>query len=320
MTLPASGSISLTQINTESGRSANAAASLGSSRNLVGVPSTGPIAISDFHGAYRNNAPTTSGATFNYYAGRTKTWTIQLSSYANDQDGNAMTYHYQAVSGNGFSVTAFSSSTGQISCRLIAQAEYEPGETHWFGHGQFSFYTVDVHGSTSPVSIMKFYIQYSEINNCFPSGTLITMSDGRQAPIETIKLGDSLAAPYIEGMLDESLEHWEAFTSKQAFTEMRQANVVRIEPSEGFILDFNDGLLAATREHPWWIQRDEIWRWITVQDIELGDKLYRPEDKAVIEIVSIDIVEDVSMTYSLDVEDIDTYLANGLIVHNKDIP
>ncbi|MEC4724257.1 Hint domain-containing protein [Shewanella sp. D64] len=320
MTLPASGSISLTQINTESGRSDTAAASLGGSRNLVGVPSTGPIAISDFYGAYKNNAPTTSGATFNYSAGSTKTWTIQLSNYASDQDGNAMTYHYQAVSGIGFSVTAFNSSSGQISCRLIAQSEYEPGETHWFGSGQFSFYTVDVHGSTSPVSIMKFYINYSEFNNCFPSGTLITMADGRLVPIETIKLGDRLAAPYIEGMLDESLEHWEAFTSKHVFTEMRQADVVRIEPSAGFILDFNDGLLAATREHPWWVQRDDVWRWLKVREIQVGDKLYRPLDKAVIEIVSIASVENVSMNYSLDVEDIDTYLANGFIVHNKDIP
>jgi len=75
VTLPASGAISLSQVNTELGRSATAPISLGETavRNLAGVPS-GPISLSNLYGksgvtltitpAGRSESGTTSSRTF----------------------------------------------------------------------------------------------------------------------------------------------------------------------------------------------------------------------------------------------------------------
>ena len=81
------------------------------------------------------------------------------------------------------------------------------------------------------------------------------------------------------------------------------------------------GSITATSEHPMlvWDNADHIYRFKEIFRLSIGDKLIRQDGDGIIEvpITTIDKVTESTEIVSINVEDVDTYLVNGYVTHNK---
>jgi hypothetical protein len=86
--------------------------------------------------------------------------------------------------------------------------------------------------------------------------------------------------------------------------------------------DLNNGLIKSTGTHPLWVWDSEIekYRFKNVEDVLPGDLVVTYDSVTglnEIEITDIEvIIEDVEIV-TLNVENADVYLANGIVSHNK---
>ena len=76
--------------------------------------------------------------------------------------------------------------------------------------------------------------------------------------------------------------------------------------------------LGVTGEHPIYVKRINKYQFIIAKELIIGDYLVK-QDKSLEMINSIEwqLPDYNNMLYVLDVEEVDTYYANGILVHNK---
>ena len=151
---------------------------------------------------------------------------------------------------------------------------------------------------------------------CTVKGTSIEMADGTHKLIEKIRVGDVLKGMKIsDAPEDDTIIGWSTDTLNLIETEVV---VMGIRPyaSQG-IHNFNNGLIETSESHAHFIKREDEWFFEQARNIQVGDFLVDKEGNS-IEITSIDVLqgEDRKIVYSMDVENTDTYIANGLITHN----
>ncbi len=130
---------------------------------------------------------------------------------------------------------------------------------------------------------------------CFLAGTEITMADGTTTVIEEIQAGDVILA------FDE------------ATGEMKPDKVLEVHaPSQwDYYLNVN-GDLKLTAEHPV-LSGGE---WMEIGKLQVGDTLTRA-DGTVVPIESIETVHEAVTVYNFAVNPYESYVAGGIIVHNK---
>jgi hypothetical protein len=87
--------------------------------------------------------------------------------------------------------------------------------------------------------------------------------------------------------------------------------------AEGYF-SLNNGLIKATETHPLYVWDNEIgkYKFKNVGDILPGDKLVM-QDETEVEVTNIEIVRDDVEIVTVNVENADVYISNGLISHNK---
>jgi len=161
------------------------------------------------------------------------------------------------------------------------------------------------------------YTNYVGCNNgCPVKGTSIEMADGTHKLIEKIRIGDLLKGMKIsDAPEDDTIIGWSTDTLNLVETEVK---VVGIRPLRSQrIHNFNNGLIETSESHAHFIKRGNDWFFEQSKNIQVGDFLV-DKDGSSIEITSIDILqgEDTKIVYSMEVENTDTYIANGLITHN----
>lgn len=146
---------------------------------------------------------------------------------------------------------------------------------------------------------------------CFVAGTLITMSDGSRKAIEDVTIGDIV--------LGQNMMHNTVY-------ELLRPMLVETGAS---LMAFNGGKPFMASDHPVWI-RNHGWKsydpemtfnkyGLTVGKYAQGD-VVETEDQTgfVIESIEEYIDQDQTQTiYNLRVDGNNTYIANGLVVHNK---
>lgn len=157
---------------------------------------------------------------------------------------------------------------------------------------------------------------------CILAGELILMEDGTSKKVEDVVIGDRVKGITLPGLsLEEnSWETWNIndvdFTSSNTITEVKaiQSEVF----STAFNLVFGSGSLKVTGEHPILTKRaDGSILFLAVRDLKQGDSIRYFTTGTWELLTSIQLLENNAlMSYNLDAEAVDNYIAGGIVVHN----
>lgn len=187
--------------------------------------------------------------------------------------------------------------------------------------------------SSNPASMSEWYsynhsaqcctaygtYQYSSCGIfCLDGDTLITMADGTTKKISEVVKDDIVSSRDVEGMPDETpnKEHLSVQISQLNYTV--STAVVRstmATPADAYF-NINNGLLLATEAHEHFVYRDGVWRIILTVNLRVGD-VFLKEDGSLEPITSIELVNEAKTFYNIDVENLDMYVANGIVTHNS---
>ena len=185
MALPSSGAISLSQVNSELGKSATAAITMNDSavRSLAGV-SSGAIAMSNLHGKSSVVAPTISASptSMTNTSGTT-------TRYVN------LTLGGTSPSTSGTWVSAIYSGYARITVTKVSTTQWGfkktddgYGEIHG---GTYRFTATNSAGSKTVDVAIRF--NDTQVNaSCFTGDSLVTMADGSYKRIDQIAVGEQV--------------------------------------------------------------------------------------------------------------------------------
>ena len=130
---------------------------------------------------------------------------------------------------------------------------------------------------------------------CFLAGTMILTGDGSEIPIEDIK---------------EGMEVY-AFDKESGELKISKVSQTFFHPKENTYLIVNDNLLV-TPNHP--VLNNN--KWVEIGELEEGDMLTDKDNNPIL-ISKIEEVDELSDVFNFEVEKYHTYVAEGIIVHNK---
>lgn len=153
-------------------------------------------------------------------------------------------------------------------------------------------------------------------NPCHVEGAIISMANGTTKLVENLKVGDVLDSFDIKGLSDSG--EWRNFkTNAMEFKAPKSsAKIVRIiKGTYKNYQDINGGLTKITNEHPILIKRPngEIF-FKQALYIDTTDMIYVNEKWT--RVISNETVHKTVKTYSIDVENEDVYIADGILCHN----
>lgn len=156
--------------------------------------------------------------------------------------------------------------------------------------------------------------------SCFLAGTKISMSDGTYKNIEDVKLYDEV----------------KVFNEQTNQITSRQVLELQSPIREGYYRLWygESGEVNVTNEHPFYVKKKSgKINWCSlepdkthgfypylgfVEQIEVGDQIYT-ENETWLTVTGWEWIEGPIQTYNLwDVQDMHTFFANGLLVHNRD--
>lgn len=189
----------------------------------------------------------------------------------------------------------------------VAPIYYWSGPYYYIGESKYKVVTI----STPP----------SGGGGCYAYGTKITMSNNTTKDIENLIIGDKILAPIIPNYLngdDPSAwygqDKWSINNiSNVQYEETTVMNVKHVyEPR---YVSINNDLLKVTHDHFIFAKKNNLWQFLTILDLEIGDLIYH-KDLGEIVIDSLVGVEEPVMVVDIDVEPNDLFLANNIITHN----
>lgn len=200
-----------------------------------------------------------------------------------------------------------------------------------FGNVVFSWYNPKMHRVELILALDKIkgeeFIRRQDAGEqlevsmgCFPAGTLITMADGSQKPIETVAPGES-----VRTHMGRPRKVVTAMTHR--YTGKMYTFRIAATPN------IPEHTITATQEHPILVYLDlntvidraeASLDWVDAQNIKLGDRViqnpYEESSYTVFECGEVTniVVEDIADTpvYNLSVEEDESFVAENVAVHN----
>jgi hypothetical protein len=200
-----------------------------------------------------------------------------------------------------------------------------------FGNVVFSWYNPKMHRVELILALDKIkgeeFIRRQDAGEqlevsmgCFPAGTLITMADGSQKPIETVAPGES-----VRTHMGRPRKVVTAMTHR--YTGKMYTFTIAATPN------IPEHTITATQEHPILVyldlntaidQAEASPDWVDAQNIKLGDRViqnpYEESSYTVFECGEVTniAVEDIADTpvYNLSVEEDESFVAENVAVHN----
>ena len=173
---------------------------------------------------------------------------------------------------------------------------------------------------------------YNTINQpdfCLLFGTQITLANGTSMNVEDLVVGDRIKAWVPAGLPDESQSaesdqlDWRFYMLDEQSGSAQDVvvNDITFNFAAGYY-DLNNGLIKATGTHPLWVNDVEInkYHFKAIQDVVIGDKVVTYDETnglTEIEVTDIGVIQEDIEIVTLNVENADVYLANGVISHNK---
>jgi len=183
--------------------------------------------------------------------------------------------------------------------------------------------------STKTLYAVDVYNTINQPDFCLLFGTKVQLTNDTEINIEDLNVGDTIKAWVPNNLPDESQSpdsenvEWRFHmleTNAGSYQEAVVSDIVFNFASGYFSI--NDGLIKATGTHPIWVWDAEIekYRFKLAEDILPADKIVKYDDingVQEIEVYNIEIVNEDVEIVTLNVENFDVYLANGIISHNK---
>lgn len=154
---------------------------------------------------------------------------------------------------------------------------------------------------------------------CLHEDTGILMANGTYKPVKHLRSGDRVKSIDLPGLSRDEDDpqvylQWST-DSLDGATEGSSIVKSNVGVSFPYHYSINGGFLKLTFEHPLLIKRQGLYMFVRTQNVVLGDVLIR-QDMEEVEVVSYERVNEPTMVYNIDIEDIDVYIANGMITHN----
>ena len=151
---------------------------------------------------------------------------------------------------------------------------------------------------------------------CFAAGTMITLADNTEKAIEEIKPGDKLLS------YDKELGGFVIQPVEEVYTKYNTLDMVELKFTNGstlcmaayhpiLTLDGYKSLRPETIEQELHYEQD-----IEKSRLNIGDKVITKDGVTQLEeVVALPDLERCT-TYTLDIEPVDNFIANGIVVHN----
>lgn len=321
MPLPSSGQISFSNLRTELGIPSQAPFSITSAatggyvtinQSSPSKPnSTAPHAISEWYG-------------YNHTFSAARSIAIELTVTSGTATltafKNGVSYLTRNTNGAKFgSITPGDTFAGRITRSSLTMMDLEVFSTTRGG-------LYAVYDSWETLNSPTFTLQsgedidiYGNIqSSCLVAGTLITLHDNTQVPIETLKIGDILKSVQIEGLEDTNnvaeLKKWESneLTLLDTYSKVGEISKETVPVT----LTFNEGLLKGSTRHVQLVKRAGEWRFLRFGEIKVGD-IFINENQEEIEIQTIDTKITPTEVYRVVLEaPSHTFYANNIITHN----
>jgi len=153
---------------------------------------------------------------------------------------------------------------------------------------------------------------------CFMSGTNILMSDGSTRLIDELKVNDVLLSYDINGLPlnsddNDVLNTW---TSKDITGSKSVATITSITPKRVNTIIIINNLLKTTPEHRHLIKSNDLWSFKRAHQVKVGDYILDVDNNEII-VDSVVEVQVNTTVYSMNVEDLDVFYAEGILTHNR---
>lgn len=160
---------------------------------------------------------------------------------------------------------------------------------------------------------------------CLTADSPITKWDGSIVEVGDLDEGDELIG-YNPNNLnldsDEDFFEWNAKDVLGEFEKVKVKDIIYSFASSYYKI--NDGEITATSEHPMliWDSTDELYKFKEMFRIEVGDRLIKAaggirDGLVEVNVDKIEVVKESVEIVSINVEEVDTYLVNGYVTHNK---
>jgi hypothetical protein len=160
---------------------------------------------------------------------------------------------------------------------------------------------------------------------CLTADSPITKWDGSIVEVGDLDEGDELIG-YNPNNLnldsDEDFFEWNAKDVLGEFEKVKVKDIIYSFASSYY--NINDGEITATSEHPMlvWDSTDELYKFKEMFRIEVGDRLIKAaggirDGLVEVNVDKIEVVKESVEIVSINVEEVDTYLVNGYVTHNK---
>ena len=283
----------------------------------LGLSGGGALLTSRIGGNYRNFTWNTSNALFNPTSNQDYTGVFTAGSISNINQANSV--------GDGTPGTFHAAHTNDTSLTIYG------GYDDSIAYAKDGF---NDHATRYAVSQSKT-VQIEDTYNssaitCFLPETPVELEDGEIIPIEDLVVGDKIKSFHIENLPDESLglERYRGFnleetTGKEGSTEVKN---VWFDFNAGYLF-INKYLLKVTSEHEFWVLNKSVepeneymppidrWGFKKAAGLKVGDVLFGKNE--LIEIESIEWNHTEVEVVNINVEPVDVYFVNNILVHNK---
>tara|TARA_B110000495_G_C23013403_1_gene599709 strand:+ start:38 stop:556 length:519 start_codon:yes stop_codon:yes gene_type:complete len=154
--------------------------------------------------------------------------------------------------------------------------------------------------------------------NCVLKGTLITLEDGETKEIENLKVGEKLLSYSVEGLENTQdkiligktrINEFEGEFSYQLIKNIWKNTFKKYYKINNKLRITEDHFVMCQR------QRKDEYFWIQVEDLMVGDLLFK-SDGSFENIDDIEPIEEEKTVYNIQVNSIYSYFADGYLVHN----
>lgn len=315
------------------GSSVNLKSHLGTPMDFTGNVSLYGTISTGYHGAYKY---------MTWYQSKTFRRLEIITSFAyfngvSDFPNVSLTAPYRAVGSAIYNTTlttkAISHNNYTITIRW--NDNNTDGTEVWTFYGWYS--STDGSGTlistqnpyTVPSSLADYqFCAYAEgdISGCPIEGTMVLMADDTLKPIEQVQIGDVVKSFNVSSMPDFSTLELPVhiYEWSDPFLQLTSSTSTVVENSvlqTTRVININNGQLITSRTHTHIVKKEILggnieWTCRPAFNLAVGDILLAV-DGSEIQITSIEQVEGQFNVYKLNVEEEDTFVANGIITHNE---
>lgn len=174
---------------------------------------------------------------------------------------------------------------------------------------------IEIHKGTKYSDVAISEVNFNGLDvHCFAKGTMISLANGKSKEIQNIQPSDTILTFDIK---------------QEKLVNATNPILITARHSNLFKLCFKDREITVTDDHPFWTHKKK-WASLNpdksnqnylqkepVMLLSVGDKIFVPVDNSFLEIMDITQIQKEQLTYTLEIENGTSFIANGLLVKTE---